>query len=134
MLLDCAATAGRLPTVRSAVSNGRKPFIDGDGRSPWSRRRRDLVELHIADMGGADRLSEAQISLAKRCATLEVQLEGLEALMSKGEPVDLDLYARVSSHLRRQLETLGIQRAQKDITPSLSDIARRIRASKEGGA
>jgi hypothetical protein len=43
-----------------------------------------------------------------------------EGKLSKGEPVDLDGYTRAASHLRRILETLGIQRKMKTI-PSLQE-------------
>jgi len=102
--------------ARSAVSNGRRSFVDGDGKSVWARRHRDLVELHVADMGGGDRLSEAQISLVKRASTIEVQLEFEEGRLSKGEEIDLDAFTRVAGHLRRILETLGIERAKRDVT------------------
>ena len=115
------ATVTRPSKVRSAVSNGRVQFVDGDGRGQWARRHRDLVELHLADLGNVEGLSEAQHSLCRRAATLEVQLEALEGQLSKGEDVDLDAYARVTGHLRRVLETLGIERAKKSIGPTLGE-------------
>jgi hypothetical protein len=44
--------------------------------------------------------------------------------MSQGEQVDLDRYGRAASHLRRLLETLGLERKPRDIGPTLSDILR----------
>jgi hypothetical protein len=38
--------------IRSAVTNGERPFVLGNGCSPWARRQRDLIALHIADLGG----------------------------------------------------------------------------------
>jgi hypothetical protein len=81
-----------------------------------------MIELHVADMGGWDALSEAQISLATRAAVIEVELEQMEGRLSMGEEVDLDAYTRAAGHLRRILETIGIKRAQKDVTPSLASI------------
>jgi hypothetical protein len=46
------------PRQRSAVTNGRRLFVDGDGNSAWSRRYRDLIAGHVSDLGGADHLSE----------------------------------------------------------------------------
>lgn len=47
--------------LRSKVTNGRRVFaIGGDGNSVWTRRWKDLVEMHASDLGGADYLSEAQ--------------------------------------------------------------------------
>lgn len=84
-------------------------------------------------MGGADRLSEAQISLIKRASSIEVELEQLEGRLSKGEEVDLDAYTRAASHLRRILEALGLERAKRDVTPSLADIIGRHRAAEAAG-
>jgi hypothetical protein len=105
--------------TRSAVTNGRRAFVDGDGNSAWYRRRRDILELHLDDMGGRDSLSEAQISLTSRAASIEVELEQMEGRLSKGEAVDLDAFTRAASHLRRILETLGVARAKRDVTPTL---------------
>jgi hypothetical protein len=70
--------------LRSKVTNGRRVFaIGGDGRGAWTRRWKDLFEAHVADLGGQDVLSEAQVSLCRRVAAIEVQLEQAEAKMSE---------------------------------------------------
>jgi hypothetical protein len=116
-----APMAPRPQTLKSKVTNGRRVFaIGGDGRGAWTRRWRDLVELHIADLGGADRMSEAQLSLCRRVSAIEVQLEQMEASMSEGDlNVDLDLYNRLAGNLRRILESLGLERKSRDVTPDL---------------
>jgi hypothetical protein len=81
---------------------------------------------HIADAGGRDRLSEAQIALIKRAAGLECVCEKIEGRMSRDEEVDLDRYGRAASHLRRILESIGLQRRAIDIT-------RRDREDREAG-
>jgi hypothetical protein len=101
----------RAPRLRGAVTNGRRLFVEGDGNSAWSRRYRDLIAGHIADMGGRDLLSEAQLSLVKRASAIEV---------------DLDSFTRAASHLRRILETLGLRCAPRDVTPTLSQYLARI--------
>jgi hypothetical protein len=106
---------------RSAVTSGRQLFISGDPRSAWSRRFHDLVVGHVSDLGGADLLSEAQFSLIRRAAAIECELERLDARLSRDEPVDMDSYARVAGHLRRLFETLGIERRQRDLTPTLAE-------------
>ena len=108
-------TARRPPTLRSRVTNGRAMFVQGDGRSPWARRYRDIVELHVSDLGGRDILSESQLSLIRRASALECELEQMEGRLSSGELVDLDMFARATSHLRRVLETLGLERRSRDI-------------------
>jgi hypothetical protein len=75
--------------------------------------------LHVADAGGRDYMTEAMLSLCRRAATLEIQLEQLECCMSQGDDVDIEIYGRIASHLRRILETLGVERKSKDVTPNL---------------
>lgn len=105
--------------IRSAVTNGTRAYVLGDGNSPWARRQRDLIALHLADLGGEERLSENQLSLCRRAATLETELEMLEGQLSLGKVADLDLYNRLSGNLRRILESLGLERKSKDVTPDL---------------
>lgn len=119
---EASAPTRRKPKdLRSKVTNGRRVFaIGGDGRGAWTRRWKDLHEAHVADIGGPEGLSEAQVSLCRRCAAIETQLEQIEASMSVGEAKleDLDLYNRLSGNLRRIFETLGIKRQARDVTPN----------------
>jgi hypothetical protein len=114
----------RATKTRSKVTNGRSWFVQGDGRSPWSRRWRDLVEMHARDLGGMEGLSVAQLSLIRRAATIEVELEAAEGLFSAGKGSDLTAYAAVAGHLKRILETLGLHRTPRDVTPTLSEYLR----------
>jgi hypothetical protein len=107
----------RLPRQRSAVTNGRRMFVRGDGNSAW----RDLVAGHVSDMGGRSVVSEAQMSLIRRASAIECELELMEGKLSRGEQIDLDIFTRSASHLRRILETLGVERRQRDVTPALND-------------
>jgi hypothetical protein len=114
------------PTHRSAVTN-RTAILPGvDGRSTWVRRLRDLIELHVADLGGVDRASEAEYSIIRRAATLTVELERLELRFAQADLAgeapsapDLELYQRTANSLRRLLEAVGLKRVAKDVTPPL---------------
>jgi len=99
----------------SRVSNGSALFVEKiDGRSPWARRFRDLIELHLADLGGPDQVNEAQCALIRRIATLECELERLEGEFAKPDRIAgakaLDLYSRLSNTLRRLLDALNPER------------------------
>jgi hypothetical protein len=107
---------------RSSVTSGRKQFVFGNPNTAWSRRFHDLVMGHVADAGGRDRLSEAEMALIKRAAGLECECEKIEGRMSQDDDVDLDRYGRAASHLRRLLETLGLQRRARDVSPSLAQL------------
>jgi hypothetical protein len=123
---DRNATDSRPSRQRSAVSNGRRLFVEGDGNSAWSRRYRDLIASHVSDLGGASLLSEAQRSLIKRASAIELELEQAEGRLSMGQQIDLDAYTRAAGHLRRLLETLGLQRVQRDVTRTTDEYIDRI--------
>jgi hypothetical protein len=83
-----------------------------------------LVELHTSDCGGGGVMSEAMLSLCRRVAAIEVQLEQMEACMSEGDlKVDLDLYNRLSGNLRRMLETIGLQRVARPVNDGSQALA-----------
>jgi hypothetical protein len=112
---DRGGIGARARHLRSAVTNNRRLFVQGDGNSAWSRRYRDLIAGHVSDLGGADMLSEAQLSLVKRASALEVELELAEGKLSAGEPIDMDLHLRGIGALRRTLESIGLARVPKPI-------------------
>ena len=127
---DSPPLTTRPPQLRSRVTNGRTVFaIGGDGRGAWTRRWKDLCEAHTNDCGGRDRLTEAKLSLCRRAATLEVQLEQQEAQMSTGADVDLASYAMVAGHLRRILKSVGLHRAMKPV-PTVRDLLAEHEASR----
>jgi hypothetical protein len=100
-------------------------FIAGDPNSAWSRRYHDLLMGYISDISagrGADALCSAQMSLIRRATSIECELERLDAMLSRGEPIDLPAYGSVSRQLRRILESLysaGLERKQRDVTNPL---------------
>ncbi|MCJ2068592.1 hypothetical protein MKK75_07195 [Methylobacterium sp. J-030] len=109
---------------RSTVTNGNRLSADIDGRTVWARRMRDLIELHVADLGGHDAISEAERSLVRRAATLATELERLEAQFAAAgaaDPETLDLYGRQAGTLKRILEGLGLRRRPRDVTPDLRE-------------
>jgi len=85
--------------------------------------------LHVRDLGGEDNVSEAERRLIRRAAMLTLQLELMEQRWAANEDQvvganQLDVYQRMTGALRRVLETLGLQRRLRDVTPTLSDILR----------
>ena len=118
----------RAPTQRSVVTNGNRLFLrraGGNDQSAWARRLRDVVEMHVSDLGGWEACSAAEQSLIRRVAALTVELERLEARFSNSDhsPRDGDLqtYQRLTNTLRRALEAVGIHRRPRDVTPPTLD-------------
>jgi hypothetical protein len=86
-----------------------------------------LIDLHLSDLGGIDAASEAERSIIRRAACLTVELERLEldfALAGAAKPEQIDLYQRVSNTLRRHLESVGLKRVPRDVTPDLQTYLR----------
>jgi hypothetical protein len=115
--------AGNRPKpAQTRIGNGAKLLL-ADGRSTWSKRFREIVLAHCADLGSFENLSAAELAIIKRAATLQVELEALETRLANGEgKVDLAIFAQVANGMRRLLETVGIRRRARDCTPSLADI------------
>ena len=104
------------PSNRSAVTNGAQLFAKKiDHRSAWPRRFRDLIQLHLLDLGGPEVCSEAQVSLVRRAATLEIELERMEYEFARPDRIAggkaLDRYSMLANTLRRLLTTLGLERS-----------------------
>jgi hypothetical protein len=100
---------------RSAVTNNTRAYVVGDGNSQWARRQRDLVAIHAEDAGGIENISASRFSLCHRAACLSVELEMMEGRLSLGQEVDLGLYGVLCGHLRRVLETIGVDRVAKPV-------------------
>ena len=118
------AVATSKPTHRSRLTNGSALLSGVDGRSVWARRLRDLIDIHIEDLGGSDAVTAAERSIVRRASTLTVELERMEArfaLAGEASADELDLYSRTAGNLRRLLESVGLQRRAKDVTPDLRD-------------
>ena len=129
-------TPAKLPN-RSRVTNGSELLPGVDGRSTWARRLRDLITLHVDDLGGEGAISEAERSIVRRAATLTVELERMEAVFAtagEAKASDLDLYQRTAGNLRRLLESVGLERRQRNVTPTLAEYAARKAAEKARAA
>src|SRR5215831_3916150 len=120
---DNSAQPATKPEARSRISNGSQLLAGVDGRSTWARRLRDLIELHTNDLGGDANISEAERAIIRRASVLIVELERMETdfALANGAPniATLDAYQRAAGNLRRLLESLGLQRRARDVTPGV---------------
>src|SRR5260370_7410074 len=62
------------PRARSRVTNGHDLLPDVDHRTQWCRRFRDVLSLHLSDLGGASNTSEAEKAILRRPACLIFEL------------------------------------------------------------
>ena len=115
----------RKAQAASRVGNGSKILLGADGRTVWNRRYRELVYAIASQASGGniDSLTVLRMALCRRAAALICQCEAIEADLSEGkEGVDIDLLARMSSHLRRIAADIGLDHVKRDVTPTLKEI------------
>jgi hypothetical protein len=112
---------GQKSSNRSNAANGRLlPMTDG--RSATARRFKVLVEDIALDLGGKDRLSEAQRQLIRRAAMLSAECERQEAMAARGEAeFNCELYGTMCDRLGRLFGRLGLERVARDISPTPAD-------------
>jgi hypothetical protein len=113
---------------RSHLSNGHALPRSADMRSAWARRYKDLLQIHLADLNGADACSAAEQAILKRACTLITECERMEARFATNGGAtleELETFQRASNTMKRLLVTLGLERRMKDVsTPSLGQLLR----------
>ena len=127
------AVAGPKRSHTSAVANGTRLFAVGgvDGRSLTARRFRDLIQTFSNDLGGPGVISEGQMQLIRRAAALSIMAESIETDLARGLDFDVNTYGQVTDRLRRVVETLGLRRQARDVTPSLDQYLRAAHPERE---
>lgn len=109
---------------RSRLSNGHALPRGVHSHSSWARRFRDLLAIQLSERPDA---SESEVAIVKRACTLIVSLEQMElrfAIAGKASNDDLEVYQRCSSSMRRLLESVGLQRRQKQVGMTLGELLR----------
>lgn len=92
---------------RSAVSNGRRHFLNRTRNSPESRRLRDILNQLFNDRGGIANLSIEAQSSCRVFAGLCVQQEIMLGKLAAGEAVDSSDLARTAYALERARRAMG---------------------------
>lgn len=98
---------------------------DLDGRTRSAQLVSKTIENIFADLGGEDALSVAERLIVRRAAIAGAMSEDLAARWLTGDPVDPAIFATLANVERRQLETVGIKRRARDVTPNLADYIKR---------
>ena len=96
-----------------------RTLADVDRRTRAGQAAFKLRDDLAADLGGWDRLSAMQRELIENAAVLGAMLKDAAATYLSGDPVDLAEFMALTNAQRRLLTDLGLERALKDVTPSL---------------
>jgi hypothetical protein len=95
-----------------------------------------LQALLISDLGGDAAVSSSEMAIARRACVLMVELERREVQFAQAGEADddrLEQYSRVAGNMRRLLESLGLGRRTKDVTPpSVEQYLDHVRKQQEG--
>ena len=103
-------------------------LADLDGRTRSAQLVGRTIDALVADLGGDDALSAAEHLIVRRAAIAGAMSEDLAARWLTGDPVDPAIFATLANVERRQLETVGIKRRARNVTPSLTDYLAQRRA------
>ena len=128
MPIDSTSVAPRSPVASSRISNkSTKPLPGVDGRSTWSRRRRDLIASFTAELGRPPR--ERDKVLIANVASLIVRCEQLHAQIANGSTVDDNDLIRLSNVAARLLTVLDLDKRRPSASESLDPLEYRKRSS-----
>lgn len=103
---------------------GSKRFLQNvDMRSLRARQLKANYDLIVQDLGGIDNITLAQSEIARKCATMAVLAQEMEAAMVMNDKVnfDFDQYIIVARAQASLFRTLGIDRKQRDVTGDTLD-------------
>lgn len=107
---------------------------DLDGRTKARKDADAFLNSVLSDLGGEDHVPAGKRALAEHAAIMNAMAMHQGAQFLSGEPVSIGDYATLTNALRRLLETVGLERVAKDITPSISQYAARKAAEKAEAA
>ena len=95
-------------------------IADLDGRTGIAQNMRERYKLLTDDLGGVDRLSYAERSLAERGLWLEYWLADQERLLATGGEFDVGKWTQACNSLQGIYSKLGLQRQARDV-PDLGE-------------
>ena len=104
------ALARSKPQASTRVGNGHALLHGVDGRSVGARRFREVLFelLSTREDRSNPFVTEAQMTLARRAATLAIWCEQADADMANGKAIDIGEYTAATNTLRRVLADAGM--------------------------
>jgi hypothetical protein len=103
------STALSPPSAAASPRLPRGPRVDG--RSAPARRTKALIGKFVAELGGADAVSEVQMLRVRRAAELTVASEWMRASALRGELIDPLALVRLENLASRATDALGLPSA-----------------------
>jgi hypothetical protein len=120
-----ARSNGSAPIQRGKLKVAKvrfQSFADLDLRTVAARRAQEVVNQLVTDLGGD--ISTAERQLVQHAGVLSAYIEDQEVRFISGHKIDIDDLLAALNVQRRLLVTLGLQRRQRDITPTVDEYLR----------
>ena len=116
------STSGRQRKGRQLI---RLKTLDAlDSRTLAAKRAHALVADLESDLGGPDNVTVAERQIVQHAGVLGAVIEHQEALWLAGDEVDETALLAAINCQRRLLETVGLQRRSRDVTPNIAAYSR----------
>ncbi|WP_244571324.1 hypothetical protein [Mesorhizobium carmichaelinearum] len=112
-------------TAPKGVKARLRTLDDLDRRTRAAQATFELRDSIASDLGGADRLSAMQKEIVDGAALLGAMIKDLGANYLSGDPVDLAEFMALTNAQRRLLADIGLERRQRDVTPTLDSYLNR---------
>jgi hypothetical protein len=96
-------------------------LADLDKRTTAAKRAATLIKKITGDLGGQDQLATGEQQIIQRAAFLGVLAEDVESRWLLGEDIDATVLATIANAQRRLLESVGLKRVPRNVTPSVAE-------------
>jgi hypothetical protein len=124
---EIATDTAAMPAVSQAEAPAKRAgkarllsLADLDSRTRAARIVAETRTHILEDLGGADRLSTIQLSLAEHLALNEAMLRDMAVRWLKGEHIEPTQVVTIQNTYNRTAAMLGIERQARDIAPDLA--------------
>ena len=95
-----------------------------DSRTHAAIKAKELVSALESDLGGPANVTVAERQIVQHAGVLGAVIEHQEALWLAGDEVDETALLAAVNCQRRLLETVGLQRRARDVTPNIATYSR----------
>jgi hypothetical protein len=103
-----------------------RTFNDLDKRSSAYLHIHELVTAIINDLGGPDAVSTSERLVIEDAAFMSTICKDRQVLWLQGKEIDVNSYVTTANCVRRNLETVGLERRARDVTDEGNDLVRRV--------
>jgi hypothetical protein len=92
-----------------------------DGRTIAAKQAHATISAIESDLGGAENITTAKRQIIESAAVTSTMVADLGSRWLAGEQIDLALFTTLCNSQRRLLESVGLERASRDVTPTLQE-------------